>query len=141
MTKQLIFSFTLLALSATASAQTAAKTFSKSFNSENKGTLNLELPGTVEVKEWDNPSIKIEINIALPTGNTSMLNELANVGRYNMMPKMQGDALLIQMPNMQKQVRIKGETLKEQLTFVAFVPKSMKTQTVNTTLTLTASAQ
>ena len=141
MIKQLSFLAVLLVLPLTASPQSAVKTFSKSFNSESKGALALELPGIIETKEWDNTYIKIEIIVALPSGNGSMLNELANVGRYNMIAKPVDDVLQIQMPNLQKQVRIKGELLKEQFSFSASVPKGMKVQTTNTLAGLTAAAQ
>lgn len=141
MLKQISFLAVLLVLPLTASPQSAAKTFSKSFNSENKGTLSLELPGLIDTKEWDNTYVKIEINVALPSGNTSMLNELANVGRYNMIAKPVDDVLQINMPNLQKQVRIKGEVLKEQFAFSVSIPKGMKLQATNTLNALTASTQ
>jgi hypothetical protein len=70
-----------------------------------------------------------------------MLNELANVGRYNLVAKANAESILVQMPNMQKQVRVKGEVLKEVLTFTAYVPKNMNVQTVNTIVLLAASTQ
>ncbi|HND89826.1 MAG TPA: hypothetical protein PK971_15945 [Saprospiraceae bacterium] len=119
-----------MALSVSAHAQApASKTFNKSFNTDNKSTIRLDLPGEVDLKIWNNPSIRIEIVVSLPAGaNAAMLNELANVGRYNLMAKPSDDALLIHAPNMQKQVRIKGEELKETLSFVVFVPKDLKVQ-------------
>jgi hypothetical protein len=125
----------LLALSiSTVSAQTAAKTFSKSFNSQGKGLLRLDLPGAVDVKTWDSPTIRFEINVSLASGNTSMLNELANVGRYNLTAKslLGEDVLIVNAPNLQKQVKIKGETLKEAVTYTVYVPKRMGIEMPNT---------
>lgn len=124
----------LMALSISAHSQTpASKTFNKSFNTDNKGTIRLDLPGEVDLKIWNNPSIRIEINVSLPSGsNPAMLNELANVGRYNLVSNSSEDVLLIHAPNMQKQVRIKGEELRETLNFVVYVPKDLKVQVANT---------
>jgi hypothetical protein len=106
----------------------AGKTFTKAFNSDGKSKLRLELPGSVDLKVWDNPSIRFEISVNLPANNGSMLNELANIGRYNLMAKEEGDILVITAPNLQKQLKVKGEVLKENLTFVVFVPKDMQVE-------------
>ena len=132
MTTRIIYHALLLTLTMSAAAQTtAAKTFNKSFNTESKSTIRLDLPGEVDLKIWNNPSIRIEITISLPSGNPAMLNELANVGRYNLVSKAIEDALLIQAPNMQKQIRVKGEELRETLSFVVYVPKDLKVQVTN----------
>ncbi len=132
MTTRIISLALLLTLTMSAAAQTtAAKTFNKSFNTESKSTIRLDLPGEVDLKIWNNPSIRIEITISLPSGNPAMLNELANVGRYNLVSKAIEDALLIQAPNMQKQIRVKGEELRETLSFVVYVPKDLKVQVTN----------
>ena len=111
------------------SAQTTAgKTFTKAFNTDGKGTLRLELPGTIDLKVWDNPNIKFEISVSLPTGNGPMLNELANIGRYNLASKAEGDALVITAPNLQKQLKVKGQELKEALNFVVYIPKGLEIQ-------------
>lgn len=117
----------LASLTVTLSAQSnAEKTFTKSFNTDGKGTVRLDLPGTVDLKVWDNPSIRFEISVSLPTGNGPMLNELANIGRYNLSSKSEGDLLLISAPNLQKQLKVKGVELKEALNFVVFVPKDIQ---------------
>lgn len=129
MTTRIIYLALLFALTLNVAAQsTVAKTFNKSFNTESKSTIRLDLPGEVDLKVWNNPSIRIEISVSLPSGNPAMLNELANVGRYNLVSKPVEDVLVIQAPNMQKQIRVKGEELKETLSFVVFVPKDLKVQ-------------
>lgn len=127
----------LLALSLTAAAQSAEKTFSKSFNTDGKGTISLDLPGAIDLKIWDNPTIRIGITVSIPTGSAAMLGELANAGRYNLVAKSKDDVLSIQAPNMLKQIRIKGEELRETLSFVVFVPKDLKIEMPNA---LTAAA-
>lgn len=121
----------LLTLSLAANAQSAEKTFSKSFNTDGKGTITLDLPGAIDLKVWDNPSIRIGITVSIPTGNQSMLGELANIGRYNLVSKSAGDVLTIQAPNMLKPIKLKGEALRETFTFVVFVPKDLTIEMPN----------
>ena len=117
----------LLAIPMLSSAQSSVgKTFSKTFNTEDKGTIKLDLPGNVDLKIWNNPTIRIEIGISLANGNNSMVNELANVGRYNISSLAEGDVLHILMPNIQKQIKVKGEVLRENLTYTVFAPKDLK---------------
>ncbi|MBK8193613.1 MAG: hypothetical protein IPK76_10550 [Lewinellaceae bacterium] len=123
----------LLALALSATAQSVEKTFSKSFNTDGKGTISLDLPGAIDLKVWDNPTIRISITISIPSGSEAMLGELANVGRYNLISKSAGDVLTIASPNTQKQIRIKGEELRETITYVVFVPKDLTIEMPNAT--------
>ncbi|MFN0216346.1 MAG: hypothetical protein ACKVT2_18965 [Saprospiraceae bacterium] len=107
---------------------TAEKTFTKAFNTDDKGMVRLELPGTIDLKVWDNSSIRFEISVSLPSGNGPMLNELANIGRYNLISKADGDALVITAPNLQKQLKLKGQEFKETINFVVYVPKGLEIQ-------------
>lgn len=127
-TKRISFALIFLtSLAVTLSAQTTAgKTFTKAFNTDGKGTLRLDLPGAIDLKVWDSPSIRFEISVSLPSGNGPMLNELANIGRYNLASKAEGDALVITAPNLQKQLKVKGQEFKETLNFVVFVPKNLQ---------------
>lgn len=132
MTTSSTFLIALLAAATPLSAQTAAKTFNKTFNTDGQGTITLDLPGTIDVKTWDNTTVRIEISVSLPSGNNAMLSELATVGRYNLISKSTLTQLLITAPNMAKQVRVKGEIIKETLTFVVFAPKDLKIEVHNT---------
>ncbi len=129
-TKRIHFAIILIAsLAVSISAQTTAeKTFTKAFNTDGKGTLRLELPGAIDLKVWDSPSIRFEISVSLPSGNGPMLNELANIGRYNLASKADGDVLVITAPNLQKQLKVKGQEFKETLNFVVYVPKDLQVQ-------------
>jgi hypothetical protein len=128
MTNRINIFLILLTLSFGTAAQTATKTFTKAFNTDGKGTTILNLPGTIDLRTWDGPSVRLEITVSLPSGNGSMLNELANIGRYNLVAKPEGDALVITAPNLQKQIKVKGEELREVFNFVVFAPKSMKVE-------------
>ena len=137
-TKSFPFAIILFAsLAVSISAQTTAgKTFTKAFNTDGKSTLRLELPGTIDLKVWDSPSIRFEISVSLPSGNGPMLNELANIGRYNLASKVDGDALVITAPNLQKQLKVKGQEFKETLNFVVFVPKDLQIEMMPSAATL-----
>ena len=125
MTPRLILVLILLLPSVFTAGQNASKTFSKSFNATAKKSVTFDLPGTVELKTWDNATIRIEITVSLASGNAALLNELANVGRYNLISTGTSTSLVISAPNLQKQVRLKGEALKEQVNYLVFVPKNI----------------
>lgn len=132
MTTRTLALFSLLALAVSASAQTTGKTFFKSFNTDDVGRIVLDLPGSIDLKIWDSPTLRIEISVSLPDGsNSAMLNELANVGRYNLVAKTEGESLTISAPNLQKQVKVKGQELKETLSFVVYMPKSLEVEMRN----------
>jgi hypothetical protein len=65
-----------------------------------------------------------------------MLNELANIGRYNLVAKPEGDVLSVTAPNLQKQLKVKGQELKESLIFVVFVPKDLEVESLPATVAL-----
>jgi len=137
-TKRFPFAIILItSLAVSISAQTTAgKTFTKAFNTDGKSILRLELPGAIDLKIWDSPSVRFEISVSLPSGNGPMLNELANIGRYNLASKADGDALVISAPNLQKQLKVKGQEFKETLNIVVFVPKEMQIQLMPSAATL-----
>lgn len=110
----------------TATAQTVSKTFTRSFNVEGIQQMELDLPGTVDVKPWDSPTIRFEIEVNLPSGsNPALLNELANVGRYNLSLQSQTQGSVITAPNLKRQIKSKGVEIKEQVTFTVFAPKNL----------------
>lgn len=123
--------FTLLYLALPIFSQSAQKTFSKSFNADDAGRIRLEVPGNVDLKVWNNPTIRVEISVHLPSGNTSLLNELANVGRYNLTAALKDGVLSIDAPNLQKVIRIKGEELREDVRFTVFIPKGLEVEMPN----------
>ena len=128
MSKRIASLVLLLTLALGASAQTAARTFTRSFNTEGKSRIKFDLPGTIDLKVWNNPTIRMEIIVSLPTGNASMLEQLANVGRYNLVATPQDNNLLISAPNLSKRVRVKGEDLHETISYVVFVPKDLEVE-------------
>ncbi len=121
----------LLTLSHFAVAQSAEKTFSKSFNTEGKGTIRLDLPGAIDLKIWDTPTIRISFTVSSPGIDGATLGGLADAGRYNLVSKAENDVLTISTPNMQKQIKIKGQELRETLAYVVFVPRNLNVEMPN----------
>jgi hypothetical protein len=102
------------------------KTFTKSFNLDGSQQVRVDLPGVVEVREWDGPSLRFEIAVSLPAGqNAAMLEQLANVGRYNLTSKQESTVMVIEAPNLLRTVKVKGQELKENVSFVVFAPRNV----------------
>ena len=114
----------LIGFSAILNGQTAEKTLLKSFNTGGLDRLIFELPGQAEVKVWENPTIRIQLNLALPNSNVGTLDELIRVGRYNLVSSTANGVFTVNSPNMGGKITIKGQELKEQVSFVVFVPKN-----------------
>lgn len=133
MTLRIVSLALLLTFAPGAFAQTTEKTFTKAFNTEGKTRIKLDLPGAIDLKVWNNPTIRMEITVSLPSGNVSMLDQLSNVGRYNLTAQAKDETLIITAPNLAKVVRIKGEELRENVSYIIFVPKDLQVEMHNPT--------
>jgi hypothetical protein len=129
MAKQFFSLGLILALAMNSSAvwsQSATRTFVKSFNLDGATEVRLDLPQTVDIRPWDGNTLRFEISVTLPPQcNAAMLNELANVGRYNMNSKTEGSILVIDAPNLARQIKVKGQEMKETIAFTLHVPKQV----------------
>jgi hypothetical protein len=76
-------------------------------------------------------------NISLPANQEAMLNELANVGRYNLSTQKIGTTLVVSALNLLKKVKVKGQELKEVVSFVVFVPRGTAVESSSAAVTLT----
>jgi len=126
MTKRIAFLTFLLTFALSASAQTAAKTFTKAFNTQGKSKISFALPGQVDLKIWNQPTIRLEIIVGLPSGNSSVVDQLAKVGRYDLLAEEKEDMLVITAPNLGRVVKVKGEELRENVSYIIFVPKDLE---------------
>lgn len=126
MTFRIISSIFLLTFALSVSAQTTEKTFSKSFNTEGKSQIKFDLPGPVDLKVWNQPTIRMEIIVGLPSGNISLVEQLAKVGRYNPESEAIDEVLVITSPNLERVVKVKGEELHENVSYIVFVPKDLE---------------
>lgn len=105
-------------------AQQGEKNLIKSFNTGGKDQLAFELPGPVDVKTWDNTTVRIELKLALPNSNGGTLDELIRLGRYNLVSSLVDDVFTINSPNTARKLTIKGQELKESLSYIVSVPKT-----------------
>jgi hypothetical protein len=128
MIKQLaIFTLNILLISVSASyAQTTTeKTFVKSFNLQDKNVVLLDLDGEVEVKSWTNKILRVQMEISLEDGTSSMLKSLVQIGRYNLKSEFGDDFIKILAPAMRKEIRIRGKLLKENIVYTVFAPENV----------------
>lgn len=129
-----VVTFSFLLLGATfLSAQGVEKVLVKSFNLQGNKVVSLNLDGNVEVQEWNNPIMRVQMNVTLPTGNNAMLKSLIQAGRYNLKSKMIEESYQVYAPGMQKEVTIRGEKLQEQLSFVVYAPSDVVIKLEDTT--------
>jgi hypothetical protein len=126
-----LFTLSLAFIVSPAFAQMSGKTFSKSFNADGVGKIKFELPGAVDLKIWNQPTIRIEINVSLPSGSASTLDQLAKVGRYDLKGDLTADLLTISAPNLHRVVKVKGEELREAVSYVVFMPKDIEVEILN----------
>lgn len=126
MTKRIAILTILLTFALGAIAQTTSKTFTKAFNTEGKSKIVFDLPGPVDLKIWNQPTIRMEIVVGLPSGSSSVVDQLAKVGRYDLAAEEKEDMLVITAPNLGRVVKVKGEELRENVSYVVFVPKDLE---------------
>jgi len=123
--KALTTVLTFLLLSGSMLGQQAEKTLVKSFNLLGNQTVVIDLDGPVEVKSWTNKTVRIEMNIALENRPVSFLKGMITAGRYNLKSSQIEQGLKINAPGMDRKVVLKGDELKETLSFVVFAPEDV----------------
>ena len=106
-----------------AEAQSDEKLLVKSFNLQGKEVVTLDLDGEIEVQTWKSDIMRVQINIALPNGNNTVLKSLIKAGRYQLRSKSSGDSFVVYSPNLAKEVKIKGEVLQEKVSYTVFSPE------------------
>ncbi|MEM1322229.1 MAG: hypothetical protein AAGG75_18350 [Bacteroidota bacterium] len=117
----------LLGVAFLATAQpTAEKTLVKSFNLKGKQVVVLDLEGDIEVQEWNNDIMRIQMTIGLPNGSESMLKSLIRAGRYNLQSKVgDEDAYMVHAPGLNREVKIRGQLLKEHVGYIVYAPSGV----------------
>jgi len=101
------------------------KTFVKSFNFENQQEILLDLAGDVEIQQWSNSLMRVQITIALPNGTEAMLKSLIRAGRYNLQAQAEDGHTLVQAPNLLRKVTVGGKELQENISYTVFAPKNL----------------
>lgn len=129
----------LMLVSVLANAQNVEKTLVKSFNLQGKQSVEIDLKGKVQVEKWNNSIMRIQFSVALENGTSSMLKSLVEVGRYNLKSSTEGDVMKVYAPGIEREVRIKGKQLQENITYTVFVPEDVNVNVVDTATSSTAS--
>ncbi|MEK7254769.1 MAG: hypothetical protein AAB316_08495, partial [Bacteroidota bacterium] len=89
-------------------------------------SILLDLDGAVEVKEWNQDQVRIQMTITLQNGSEIMLKSLVQAGRYNVESSEKDGELKIYVPGLAKHVRMRnGEDLLETVSFQVFAPANV----------------
>ena len=118
--------FLVTIVTTTSFAQNTERTLVKSFNLKGKDMVMMNVNGDVEVKEWNQDIMRIEVSINLTNGTSSMLKSLIRAKRYNLTSVVNGDALEIQMPSLKRKVKVSGKELTEKITYTVFAPADVQ---------------
>ena len=105
--------------------QGAEKVLVKSFNLEGNYAVQLDLPGAVEVKEWDNTYMRIEMHVGVAHINESLLRTLIQSGRYNIYGKTEEGVYKVFIPGLYKQVKVGGKEIEESFSFTILCPREV----------------
>ncbi len=132
----LFATITLLVLCVfTTNAQATSKTFSKMFNLNGSTNVEVDVPGTVEIKHWDSPNLRFVITVTLPTGNSnvSVIDQLSTVGRYDLALTNLNGNTIIEAKNLKRTIKVKGQDFKENVHFVVLAPRDVQVQIAGNT--------
>jgi hypothetical protein len=111
----------------TITAQTE-KTFAKSFHPQGRQTLVLSLADKVEVREWDNPMVRIQIKIALSNSQEGLLKALVETGRYHLTTVFDEQTVTIGAPRLTAPLQLAGGS-KESVSYIIFTPRNVAIKT------------
>jgi hypothetical protein len=116
--------FPLLLLTSIAIGQ-AERTFVKSFNLQGRQTVILNLGDNIQVNQWDNDLMRVQMTVSTPSMNNAMLKSVAESGRYMLKNDMTAPVFIVTVPATEKGFKINGNDVKEIITYTVFVPKNI----------------
>jgi len=102
------------------------KTFVKSFNLEGNNFVVVKLDGAVEVKEWNEPIVRVHTNVELENGSSSVLKQFLMLGRYNLSSRLNNGDYVIESAQRVPNVKYKGQVLVEKVTYTVFAPSNVE---------------
>ncbi len=123
-----------------AAGQPVEKTLVKSFNLHGNETVTLDLPGSVEVKTWKSPTMRVQLNIALPNSNVALLKTLVQYGRYNLIATQESEGIKVFAPGLKKPVKVGDRRLDEKVSFLVFAPEGVQIEIPDAASTFLAPA-
>ena len=123
MKKAIVFIMAMFIIGTVSAQQSVEKTLIKPVNLKGNTDLDLNLNGKVEVKKWNNDYAQVEIGIKAYGINSTVLKSLVAAGRYNIKVEYNGDKVQLSTYALAKTIKVRGQELKDQVTFTIFVPE------------------
>ncbi|MCB0642890.1 MAG: hypothetical protein KDC44_14675 [Phaeodactylibacter sp.] len=92
--------------------------------------VQLDFKGAeVEVREWNNPYLRIQMTVALENGTDAVLKAFVRSGRYNIVAKPGEDFLQVLIPGINRKAVVGSEPAVENFKFVVYKPNLLKETT------------
>ena len=103
------------------------KTLVKSFTNISENVF-VDVNCDKTINRWSSNYVKIEITIS---GNFSeeLLSSLVKIGRYDFVSKNENNTTLITLPNISREIIIRGDKISEKVNMAIWIPES---QTIDT---------
>jgi hypothetical protein len=106
-----------------ANGQQAEKTLVKSFNMLGNQAVLLDLHGPVEVLEWNQEQLRVQMTITLQNGTEVILKSLVQAGRYNLQAEEKDGEFRVFAPSLEKEVKMRnGLDIGEVVKFQVYAP-------------------
>lgn len=112
-------------------AQQAEKTLVKAFNLQGHQLVEVKMDGPVEVRTWKETTLRVQMNVKLENGSEALLKSLVQIGRYNMKSNTAEGGFQIFAPNLEREVKIGGELIQENYSFVIYAPEGVQVKLPN----------
>lgn len=131
----LLFAFLFVGALA-ANAQLARKGTQQAFSTEGVNTIRFNIdPNQVEVRTTRGTRVLVEINVAI-NGTMPLLDYAIGTGRYNMTAVTEGSTLTISPNDRNQAIIIRGETIREELTYTIYMPEHLERNSTVATSTV-----
>lgn len=111
------------------SAQGVEKTLVQSFNLQGNKSVEMDVKLPVEVQTWDSDVLRVQMNIEMKTGTEGLLKSLITARRYNLEYKVENGNFIIYAPSIDREVKIGGQPIQENITLIVFVPEDVALNT------------
>ena len=120
-------------IASSAVAQQAEKILVKSFNLKGNTIVLMDVKGNIEVKEHKRYFIRVQMAIELRNGTSSILCSLIKAKRYNLVGSVVDDHFVLNMPSLEKRVKVGGKELSEKVSYTVFAPSDVLVKLSNDT--------
>lgn len=130
--KQFFALITLLLVLANGVAGQTQKTLVKTLAlAPTTASLQFDLPATVEVKEWDEPTLRLVTTVEANVGE-NVLKALAAAGRYTYTTKtaLTTGVTTVMLPKVATPVVISGQALEDHLQVLVYIPRGLNYEIV-----------